>query len=630
MRSPLLVAGLLLGCAGTGGEVDGTQTGGASSSGASGTDTDPSEADTDVSGSVLLLDAPDAVSAGSLLYVSVDAPLNRITVRLGGEALEPETFLMTDVPTGLFRVPSDAALGESTLSAQLRDDPRITDSRPIQVWAPMLEDVAPRLGLDVRHDATGSPPECAESHTGVAWGDYDADGILDVYFGNVGRAGTLHRGSGAGADLGFEEVTEAVGLAGVDSVSMATFVDLEGDGDQDLYVGRRGDNRMFRNLLAESGEARFEDVSEATGVVVDSQRTMGAAFGDFDGDGDLDLYEVNHAFCFPQMGSEVRARDHLFENVDGRFVERPWMDAPILDSVAFSAAWLDTDRDGDLDLVVINDDVGGLIGYPNAHWRNDGPGEQGWRFAEVSEQTGLSLPGVNGMGLAYGDLDDDGFVDLAFSNIGANHLLLSNGDGTWTDVDAGLGRGQLPWGRNSITWAVHLLDLDNDGDLDFYASGGRIKGQIPVVDAVFDNEGSQRFVERTWTSGAADPAHGKASAHVDFDRDGALDIVTTAWDAPARVYRNVHASGHHWISIALAQPGPNADALGAIVTLQAGGRRRTCFHSQRPSLGSGSQLECHFGLGATDTIDGLRVRWPDGTEQDIEPPAVDRYLRIER
>lgn|GEM_PF-2232807 len=624
-RIASLATGTLLGCGGPIAAGDDTATEATSST--------SSETGIDAEGPVIL-DAPAEVTPDSLLYVVTDSPLNQVTIRLGDRALEPERFLMTDTPAGLFVVPGDVPLGDTELRAELRSAPEAFDARPLSVRAPLLQDTAAALGLDIVHNAVGSPPECAESHTGLAWGDYDADGTLDVFFGNVGSGGTLHRGTGQGETLRFEEVTGTVGLGTIDSVSMATFVDLDGDGDADLYVGRRGENRFFRNLLSETGEARFEEVAEALGLVVDSQRTMGAAFGDFDGDGDLDLYEVNHAFCFPQMGSEVRARDHLFENVGGTFVDRTsWIDDPILESVGFSAAWLDTDRDGDLDLVVINDDVGGPIGHPNAHWRNDGPGpNDSWSFTEVGQSTGLALPGVNGMGLAYGDLNDDGFVDLAFSNIGPNHLLLSNADGTWTDADAGLGRGRLPWERNSVTWAVHLPDLDNDGDLDFYASGGRIKGMNPVVDAVFINDGTAQFTERTWSSGAVDPEHAKASALVDFDADGGLDIVTTAWGDPVRVYRNLAAadSGHHWLSVSLQQAGANRDALGAVLTLEAGGRTRTCFHSQRPSLGGGSTHACHFGLGETATIDALTIEWPDGETTAVDPPAVDQAVRFTR
>ncbi|MBV1861969.1 MAG: CRTAC1 family protein [Nannocystaceae bacterium] len=581
-----------------------------------------------------ILDAPEAITPGGLLYLATDQPLNQLSISLDETVLEPERFLMTDGPTGLFYVPSDAPLGAAVLRAAFLDTPELGDERDIEVRAPWFENIADAVGLGVIHNADGSPAQCAESHTGVAWGDYDADGTMDVFLGNVGSGGTLHRGTQRGGELHFQEVSAAVGLDDIDAVAMATFVDLEGDGDADLYIGRRGENRMYLNLLVETGEARFEDVSDARGFVVDSQRTMGVAFGDYDGDGDLDLYEVNHAFCFPQANAEVRARDHLFENVQGVFIERTqWLSTAVLDSVGFSASWLDTDRDGDLDLVVINDDVGGGIGMPNAHWRNDGPTDEGgWRFTEVGANTGLALPGVNGMGLAFGDLNDDGFVDLAFSNIGANHLLLSDGDGTWTDALDTIERDHFPWGHGSITWAVHLPDLDNDGDLDFYATGGRIKGTQVVLDAVFENDGQQRFTERTWSSGALDPGHGKASALVDVDGDGGLDIVTTAWGEPLRVYRNTRApdSGNHWVQVELQQDGANRDALGAIVTLEAQGRTRTCFLSNRPSLGGGSDHACHFGLGRAADIDRLNVQWPDGSSSQHEPPEVDQRIVLVR
>ncbi|MEM6293879.1 MAG: CRTAC1 family protein [Myxococcota bacterium] len=631
MRRACLLAVLGTGCVGA--AVTTADGGSSESSGGSTSTADTGESTGGpVAEAPVLFGAPEQTSPDALLYVIVDQPLSAIRVLLADVELPSETFLQADTPAALYRVPADAALGVATLRVERIDDPRAAAEQTIEVVPAPFVDHAAEAGLGVTHDAAGAPMECAESHTGLAWGDYDNDGVADVYFGNVGSEGTLHRGFITAEGVKFLMTTHDAGLAGVDQVSMASFVDIDGDGDQDLYVGRRGENRLFRNRLIETGEATFVEVGAELGLVVDSQRTMGVAFGDYDGDGDLDVYEVNHAYCFPQSGSEVRARDHLFENVGGSYVERTdWLgDAPILESVGFSAAWLDTDRDGDQDLIVINDHVGGQIGFPNALWRNDGPSEDGWRFTEVGEQTGAAVRGVNGMGLAYGDLNDDGYVDFAFTNIGPNKLLLSRGDGTFEDVSAaaGIERASQPWGRQSITWAVHLPDIDNDGDLDLYVTGGRIKGDLPVVDGLFENVGDQRFEERTWSSGMVDPEHGKASALVDFNRDGALDIVTTAWANRVRVYRNSVSLGHHWVTLELEGRGGNRAAIGAIVELEAGGRMRTCFHGQRPSLGGGSDPACHFGLGDVATIDALHVRWPDGSVEEVEPPAVDQRVRI--
>jgi hypothetical protein len=585
-----------------------------------------------------LLAVPPAVASGGLLYLSSDEAMSQIDVELDGVPLVLERALQSEVPWGLFRVPERPPSTEAELVTRRRDDDAAGATvHAIEVVAPVFRDIAGRADVGVVHDAEGSPRECAFSHTGVAFGDYDDDGAPDMFLGNVGSGGELHRNLGDVDDDGvpdFDDVTEDVGLAGVDAVAMATFVDLEGDGDLDLFVGRRGTNRVFENRLHPDGVARFEDITAAVGLGVENQRTMGVAFGDYDGDDDLDLYVVNHAFCFPQSNSEVRAEDHLYRNDGGVFVERSdLMGGAVMRSVGFSAAWVDVDRDGDQDLVVINDDVAGTIGFPNALWRNDGPGAtaDAWVFTDVSEASGVALHGVNGMGLALGDVDGDGFVDMAFSNIGANRLLRNAGDGTFVDVSetAGIERARLPWDADSVTWATHLFDYDNDGDLDLYFSGGPIKGPAIVPDALLENVGGGRFEEITWWSGVADAASAKAAALVDLERDGTWDMATTSWSGALRLYQNQseNARRNHWLDVELQARGGNREAVGAIVEIDVAGRTDTCFHSGRPSLGAGGDTHCHFGLGTADRVDALRIIWPDGTTEDVSPPEMDRRIR---
>jgi enediyne biosynthesis protein E4 len=587
----------------------------------------------------VVLDTPAAVDPGGLLYVVVDAPISRIGVEIDGQPLGPPVdHPQGDLAAALYRVPDDLPLGAATLAVRTTDPPSEATELALELREGVFADVGALVGLDHLHDVTDSPIDCAESHTGLAFGDFDGDGLPDVFVGNVGAEGKLYRNRGSSDAMGlpaFEEITAQAGLAGVDAVASATFIDYDGDGDLDLYIGRRGPNRLLRNRMMEDGVARFEDVTSAVGLGIEDQRTLGIAFGDYDGDGDLDLYVVNHAYCFPKHTSEIRARDHLYRNDDGVFVERTLELGPVVSSVGFSAVWIDVDRDGDQDLLVINDDIGGIIGWPNALWRNDGPGEQpgAWRFEDVSASSGVAIPGVNGMGLALGDLDGDGFVDLAFTNIGRNVLLRNAGDGTFVDVSesAGIERARLPWERSSITWAAHLLDFDNDGDLDLYFSGGPIKGTAAIPDAMFENLGDGTFADITWWAGVADPAHGKASAIVDLDRDGFFEFATAAWGGPLRVYHNRFGqrSDHHWLVVELEGRPPNRSALGAVVRVEPRGRAaQTCFHTSRPSLGAGGELACHFGLGSANAIDGVEITWPDGTVDRPEPPPVDRRVRI--
>jgi len=583
--------------------------------------------------------APDVVARGTRLYVMVDLPMQLLELELGGQVLDlPRQPLLTDLPGALVPLPDDLPLGPATLAVRRLDEPAPPGEHALEIVAPRFVDVAVATGLAQTHDVTGAPPECAESHTGLAFGDYDGDGRMDVFVGHVGQGGRLHRNVGDRDGDGlpeFEDATAAAGLAGLDAVAMATFVDLEGDGDQDLFVGRRGENRMLRNRLVPDGQPGFEDATAALGLHGYDQRTMGAAFGDYDGDSDLDLFVVVHAYCFPEAGNEIRPGDHLYRNDGDRFVERTEdLPGPRVGTIGFSAAWVDVERDGDQDLVVINDDVGGNIGGPNALWRNDGPAEGGgWRFTDVSLASGVGIPGVNGMGLALGDVNGDGLVDMAFTNIGDNVLLLNAGDGTFVDVTeaAGIARGLLPWDRESITWAAHLFDHDDDGDLELYFSGGRIKGMQQLVpDAFFDNLGDGRYEDLTWAGGLSDPGHGKASALIDLDRDGAWELATAAWGEDLRVYHNRvdrSATGHHWLDVELQGRGANRDALGAIVELDTEAGTQTCFHVQRPSLGGGGETACHFGLGPATEVLAVRITWPDGTSAEPPVPAVDQRVR---
>lgn len=582
----------------------------------------------------VLLSAP-AAAAGGWVYLVLGVPLGAVTVTLDGVDLgEPDSKIPLPNPVALWRVPADAAVGTATLAVHWAFAPASATEIAVEIAAPRFVDVADSTGLTQVHDASGTPAECAKSHTGVAFGDFDGDERVDAYVGNVGSAGRLFHNLGDVDDDGepdFEEVTNQVGLDDVDSVAMATFVDLDGDGDRDLFIGRRGTNRMFDNQLIETGVATFVDITAELGLDGEDQRTMGAAFGDYDGDGDLDLYTVNHAWCFPIDGSVILAEDHLYRNDGDTFVERTADLSPTAgSSVGFSAVWVDIERDGDPDLIVVNDDVGGNIGDPNEVWRNDGPGDAGeWLFTDVSSTSGIALPGVNGMGLALGDVDGDGFVDVAISNIGDNVLLLNDGSGVFSDIadKASTKRGAFPWGNDSITWATHLWDHDNDGDLDLYYAGGSISAKGPVSDAFLVGAGDGTFVDLTWESGLADPASGKASALVDLDRDGAWDLATAAWAAPLRLWHNRGApANNHWLDVDLVGLGPNRDALGAIVEIVADDVTQVCFHAQKPSLGAGGELTCHFGLGGAVELTALAVIWPDGTVDDRPPPPIDQRV----
>jgi hypothetical protein len=590
------------------------------------------------------------LTPGGTMFVQTDVPIADVELRLAG-ALLPAPPIVTGggvngLGGGLFALPADLAPGQTELRVRSRGAAADSDAAPVTVAAPLFADVAEQTGLLHTHDIAGHPTDCAWSSTGLAFGDLDNDGDSDFYVGNIGSAGRLLRNDGDADGDGlpdFVEVTAALGLGAVDNVSMASFMDYDNDGDRDLFIGRRGANVLMQNRLVETGAPGFLDVTGAVGLGADEQRTMGVAWGDYDGDGDLDLYVVNHALCFPRKGSELRPQDHLYRNDAGVFTEvSDQLDlgpgSPLL-ALGFSAVWLDIERDGDPDLIVINDHIAELSG-PNALWRNDGPGDQpgAWRFTSVAAAAGLAIPadadgeGVNGMGLAIGDVDHDGLPDLAFSNIGPNYLLLNRGNGTFIDAspDAAIRRGVLPWGKRSITWAVHLFDLDNDSDLDLYFAGGPIHDDSRIPDALLRNDGAPagevpRFTEITWAAGLDDLGSGKGSALVDLDRDGALEFATARWADRLRVYHNQRPGpANHWLDVDLVGTSSNREALGSVVAIETPtGPRQTCFRTPNPSLGAGGELTCHFGLGADTTISAIEITWPNGQVTTPPPPGAD-------
>lgn len=507
---------------------------------------------------------------------------------------------------------------------------------------PRFEDVAGRSGIVLSHH--GAPKEGNPAiGTGVAWGDYDGDGRLDLYVtDHMGRC-HLYRNNGDGT---FTDVAESAGVVnpGLRSTS-ATFVDFDNDGRPDLYVGRAyGPNVLYHN----NGDGTFTDVTKRSGLG-DRGRTMSTAWGDYDGDGYLDVFVVNYTnqpiSLDPNASplEDVRTVTHVLRpynrlyhnNGDGTFTDVTHLLGELeTRGLGFSAVWFDYNNDGRPDLYVAYD-FGGQV-QPDVLWRNDGPdGKGGWNFTSVGPGLGVATEG-NPMGVTSGDYNNDGWLDLAVSNIGPNHLYRNQSGRSFQDMaqrarvtHAGSVVGNML--NPSMTWGASFADFNNDGWLDLFMVAGAMDYQnVPQPNMLYLNDHTGHFVDVSAPAGINDPGQGRSVAVGDYNGDGYLDMFVANYGQPPLLYRNMSRSiGNHWLRLKLEGTRSNRDAVGARVTVHAAGLPPQMREVQiGQGLGSCNETALHFGLAGTDRAQRIEIRWPSGIRQVLHDVAAGREISV--
>jgi hypothetical protein len=534
-------------------------------------------------------------------------------------------------------------------------------------------DVASRLGLE-RRLLAGRP---AKDHlldsagSGAAFLDYDKDGRLDVYLPNGWRldgAQVVERGRNAlyhqRPDGHFEDVTDAAGVAGEGQWGAGVAVaDYDNDGWPDIFVTNFGRNVLYRNL----GNGRFENVAPQLGIETPGWNTA-AAFFDADGDGWLDLYIAQYIECSMEDVLQAKptlwwrgleqvafgpfglkgAPDHFFRNVKGHFVEATeeagLKDVALGFGLAVRAA--DFDDDGDLDLYVANDSD------PNYLYRNDGSGH----FREIGV-TSFAAFDANGaaqasMGIATGDVDGDGILDLFVTTFSEDFKTLRKGEGGgfFSDVSRETGVGPITY--LPLSWGTALADLDNDGDLDLLIANGHI---YPQIDRHAELIGSYRqrsllLENRSLrddvppgspaetlfrnVSDEAGPGFQLQRPHRglavgDFDNDGRLDVLVTALDEPPELLHNEGRAGA-WLTVVCEVPGGTAIPIGTKVTVTAGSLKLSRDIASGDSYASSHDPRLHFGLGQAERADEVIVRWPDGTRSLRRNVPARQFLVVKK
>ena len=455
---------------------------------------------------------------------------------------------------------------------------------------------------------------------GTAWGDYDNDGWVDLYVTDSGYPNTLYHNEGDGT-FTVSPLNKQVGLDEFESGG-AIFADYNNDGWQDLLVVGWGPNTLFMN---DAGE-RFVDVTLEAGLADKGENSKSGSWGDYDQDGYLDLYIANWA-CYPRCGRPATGELDKFyhNNGDGTFTNVTRLLPAKTTGAGFIASFTDFDNDGDLDIYLVNDEFIYPIG--NALWRNDGPGCDGWCFTEISTDSGADAS-LMGMGLAPNDYDNDGDFDYYFSNAGPMGFLQNQGDGTFKEVAAQIGV-DAPL---RVGFGMIAFDYDNDMWQDLYlAVPAYVGGDDVAANPLFHNNGDGTFSRVQSNTGAADVGATLGVAYADYNQDGWLDFVIGSFNQGYELFKNQAVSKNHWLVFELEGDGKNInrDAVGTkIIVTTPDGAIQTRELQAGASVGAGSELILHFGLGTATKAKTVTVIWPDNTTQTFSNVVGDRRIQL--
>jgi hypothetical protein len=536
--------------------------------------------------------------------------------------------------------------------------PADNTTRAAPAW---FRDYTAAVGLDFIHDAGPVGryffPQIVGS--GAALLDYDNDGRFDLYLvQNAGpdspaRNKLFHQRS----DGTFEDASAGSGLD-IAGYGMGVAVgDFDNDGHVDLYVSQYGGGRLFRNRA----NGTFEDVTRQAGVELRGWGTA-CAFFDYDRDGWLDLIVVNYVdydpavrcelangkadFCHPTRFPGTAAR--LFHNrgcdTSGRWLG--FKDVTVSAGLSKPGPGLgvtcaDFNGDGWPDILVANDS------RPNHLWINRHDGT----FAEEGLARGLAFNEFGqqqaNMGIALGD-NGTGRFDVFITHVtDETHTFWhQTAPGLFEDRTTAAGLTAPLW--RGTGFGTILADFDLDGALDLAIVNGRVYrtlGPLPPHSSLdpfwaayaernqlFTSDGRGQFRDVSPSNESFCGMYGVSRGLVwgDFDNDGRIDLVVTTVAGPARFYRNVAPRRGHWLLVRARDPRHHRDAYGAVVTVEAGGRRWVGLINPAQSYLSSGDPRAHFGLGPATAVDKIRVAWPDGLVEDFSGGEVDQVVTLER
>ncbi|MFH5883372.1 VCBS repeat-containing protein [Halalkalibaculum sp. DA3122] len=527
---------------------------------------------------------------------------------------------------------------------------------------------------------------------GVAIGDINNDSLPDIFFSGNMVSNRLYLNKG---DFKFEEITESAGLLDEGWSTGVNFVDINHDGYLDLYVCRSGKappeqrkNRLYIN----NGDLTFTERAEEFGIA-DTGYSTQSAFFDYDKDGDLDLYLLNHSNeeLQPNRIKELvtdgsgTGNDRLYQNNgDGTFRDVTSEVGIVYPGMGLGLGISDLDNDGWEDIYVANDFLANDYLYIN---NKDGT------FREVGSDA-LKHHSLSSMGSDLSDLNNDGWIDILVVDMLSpgyekrrrmsdpmsyayfersleagyhpqylrNMLQLNNGtthEGTLSFSEIGQYAGVQATGWS---WAPLAADFDNDGYRDLWITNGYLRGVVDEdlirqrinlerrygrerareeiskalqniydykrTDALYRNNGDLTFEEKSGTWKSGNPTYSNGAAYADLNNDGTLDMVVNHINEKAGIYRN-NGEGNNYLSVKLEGPDKNRYGLGTEIKLYCGDAVQTVKHNVSRGYQSSVEYPIHFGLGNCESVDSLRVIWPDGHSERLEKIVVNQQIAVD-
>lgn len=517
----------------------------------------------------------------------------------------------------------------------------------------VFKDITRQAGIDFRYTfGDYSYKNILESSgSGITIFDYNNDNLMDLFLMNgtylegisdpAGKvfentSDKLYKNNGNGT---FTDVTDAAGIGDLHWSMAAAPIDIDNDGDQDLFLLNYGPNIFYRN----NGNGTFTDITSYLGLSGPEKLngftkwSIGASFWDYNLDGRLDVMTGNFLAFDPEYfspstpeimphPSEYKGQASMLyeQQANGTFkdvTQKNNLYYP--DSKCMGLTVFDYDNDGDLDIFQANDH------QLNFMFRNDNG-----IYKEVGVEIGVAAnsqgKGTGSMHGSIGDVDGDGLIDILVVDLEYGALYRNKGNGFFEDITESSGIAVPLAGKGE--WGAALFDFDNDGDLDIVSANGTAEELILQYPLLLENDGKGHFKDtgKEYGNYFSTKRSGRGLAVWDFDNDGDLDIIVSHVDLVATpvLLRNDGGNSNHWLGITLKGAKDQAASIGAKVYVTAGGKRYSFVNQWSTTYLSNNDPRLHIGLGKNKMADILEIIWTGGKREVYKSVPADRYIII--